>query len=222
MPAEVKICGLMRPVDAAVAAQAGARYLGVVLAPSQRQLQPLQARDVLDGDTARVSTRVGVCALTDPTQLAAAAHAADLDVLQLIHPLDHAEWQAVRESFSGEIWGVVRLAPDRDTASGWAAWEQADAIVLDAFAPNALGGTGTAFDWSWAARTVESLRVGKRLVVAGGLTPDNVGQAIDTLVPDVVDVSSGVERVVGEKSAERIAAFMQAATGRKSGQEKRP
>ncbi len=204
----------MRAQDAGVASESGARYLGVVLAPGKRQLQPTRARDVLAGDTRRRCQRVGVFATTDPTLLLATARAAELDVLQLLQRPEHDAWDSLRATFAGEIWGVVRIGQEVSMESAWASWELADAIVLDAYAGTGLGGTGTTFDWESTARLLAPMRAGRRIVVAGGLDPHNVRDAIDALQPDIVDVSSGVEQALGEKSATRIAAFVRAAAGR--------
>jgi phosphoribosylanthranilate isomerase len=93
----------------------------------------------------------------------------------------------------------------------------ADALVLDAKVPGQLGGTGVALDWAALANDVSAWRAahpGVRLVLAGGLTPENVQRAIGLLGPDVVDVSSGVESAPGIKDPERLQAFVDAVRGR--------
>ena len=87
-------------------------------------------------------------------------------------------------------------------------WDSADAVVLDSRVKGVLGGSGIAFDWHGAERAARE-RPG-RLVAAGGLTAANVGEAIETLAPDIVDVSSGVESSPGIKDHARIADFMEA------------
>ncbi|MFN8581856.1 MAG: phosphoribosylanthranilate isomerase [Gemmatimonadaceae bacterium] len=206
---DVKVCGLMRPQDADAAARAGASFLGVIFAASKRQLQPSAARDVLDGDAQRRCKRVGVFGPSSCDELLATASAVDLDVLQLHHP--PADWQQLRAAFRGEVWGVVRIAVNSPVESHWRDWERADGIVLDTFSRDALGGTGTTFDWAAAASTVGVERRGARLVLAGGLTPANVATAVGVLRPHVVDVSSGVEESVGVKDHAKIAQFIAAA-----------
>jgi len=90
----------------------------------------------------------------------------------------------------------------------------ADAVVLDARVPGRLGGTGVALEWARLRDAVDRLREGRVLVLAGGLTPDNVAAAADVLAPDVVDVSSGVERAPGIKDHARMCAFAAAARPR--------
>jgi phosphoribosylanthranilate isomerase len=93
-------------------------------------------------------------------------------------------------------------------------WAAADALLLDAHVPGKLGGTGTTLPWRTMAADLRELRAAagpeSRLVLAGGLTPDNVGEAILLLRPDVVDVSSGVERAPGIKDHDRMHAFADA------------
>jgi phosphoribosylanthranilate isomerase len=87
----------------------------------------------------------------------------------------------------------------------------ADAVVLDAKVPGRLGGTGTAFDWEGVARALDRDRGRGRIVLAGGLNPENVSRAVHIVAPDIVDVSSGVESAPGIKDHARMRAFGDAA-----------
>jgi phosphoribosylanthranilate isomerase len=91
-------------------------------------------------------------------------------------------------------------------------YEVADGVVLDTFSPKSLGGTGTTFNWRDAAPRLAALVNGgrARVILAGGLKAENVGEAIATLGPDVVDVSSGIESAPGIKDPARMRAFMDA------------
>jgi phosphoribosylanthranilate isomerase len=108
----------------------------------------------------------------------------------------------------------VRCEAGRLPAGAAALWSAADGLLLDAHVPGKLGGTGTALPWRAMAAGLRELRAvagaRSRLVLAGGLTPDNVGEAILVLHPDVVDVSSGVERAPGIKDHDRMHAFAEA------------
>ena len=89
----------------------------------------------------------------------------------------------------------------------------ADAIVLDAQVPGGLGGTGVTLPWTQLARSLTAIRGTCRIVLAGGLTPENVATAITAIEPDIVDVSSGVESAPGIKDHSRMRAFRDAVTG---------
>ena len=207
MGVEVKVCGLTRASDAGAAAQLGARYIGVIFAGGPRTLDPATARTVLDGGGASVY-RVGVFADANAATIAAAVHTAKLDVVQLHADPTSDQVRALREASGARIWAVVRVGGPLDRADLHDLWESADALVLDSKVKGVLGGSGTAFDWREAGQAVQA-RPG-RLVAAGGLTAANVGEAIETLTPDVVDVSSSVESSPGIKDHARIADFIAA------------
>jgi phosphoribosylanthranilate isomerase len=115
---------------------------------------------------------------------------------------------SVRAECDLPIWAVVRVASGSAEARIIELDAVADAIVLDAFVPGRLGGTGSRFDWGLAASWARPERAG--LVVAGGLSARNVREAIVRLAPDVVDVSSGVESAPGIKDHARMRAFVRA------------
>ena len=212
---EVKFCGLTRPADAGAASRLGASYVGVILASGPRLLTTGVAREVLDA--ARLprspmsARRVGVFASARAEDIGRIAEELDLDVVQLHADPATADVDGVRAHFAGEVWAVVRLEgtalpPDAESLAS-----AADAIVLDARAPGALGGTGRTLDWRGLSGAIAPLRSAARLVLAGGLTAENVRAAIVTIQPDVVDVSSGVESAPGIKDHARMRAFSQAA-----------
>jgi phosphoribosylanthranilate isomerase len=205
---EIKFCGLTRPVDVAEAVRLGADYVGVVLAAGPRRLTAEAAAALLAEVPAGVR-RVGVFGPAPAAAVAGAAALAALDVVQLHGDPTAAEVDEVRRRFEGEVWGVVRvdgaLPPDFDRLAA-----SADAVVLDARVPGVLGGGGVALDWGRAARELEGRR-GGRVVLAGGLTPENVALAVAAFGPDAVDVSSGVESAPGVKDHARMRAFVGAA-----------
>jgi len=205
---EVKICGLTRAVDAEYADAAGASYLGVIFAGGQRQRLPQQAREVLLGRRAR---KVGVFAGQSEMEIADVAREVGLDVIQL-HGASGAERvKAVRAATGLEVWAVLRTADGRLPAGAELIADEADALVIDALVPGQLGGSGVAVPWLELGESLDALERGHRIVLAGGLTPENVEEAIDYVSPMVVDVSSGVESATGIKDHARIRAFIAAA-----------
>jgi phosphoribosylanthranilate isomerase len=204
---EVKICGLTRPVDAESADAAGASYLGVIFAGGPRQRPPAQAKETLAGRRAR---KVGVFADQEPGEIADIAHEVGLDVIQL-HGASTAERvQAVRAATGLEVWAVHRTPDGRLPAEAQALADEADALVVDALVPGQLGGSGVAVPWLVLGESLDAMERGHRIVLAGGLTAENVSEAIDYVSPMVVDVSSGVESAPGIKDHARIRAFIAA------------
>jgi phosphoribosylanthranilate isomerase len=203
----VKVCGLTRAADAQAAASLGARYIGVIFAGGPRTLDPDVAREVLDGGGENVD-RVGVFGAEDAMSIAATVRRARLDVVQLHADPRSQQVRAVRDASGARVWAVMRVDGQLDLKLLRDLWDSADAVVLDSRVKGVLGGSGIAFDWHGAERAARE-RPG-RLVAAGGLTAANVGEAIETLAPDIVDVSSGVESSPGIKDHARIADFIEA------------
>lgn len=208
--AEIKFCGLMRPEDAAFAGTLGAAYLGVIFAGGPRRLTVARAGEVLDG-CGRGARRVGVFGRVAAEEIGRAVDEARLDVVQLHRDPTPDDVAAVRRVTSARIWAVARVADSlpREAAELLAA---ADALLIDARVSGALGGTGVAVEWEAIADALAGMRGGRTVILAGGLAPENVGRAIATLRPDVVDVSSGVESAPGIKDHARMRAFAAAVT----------
>jgi len=206
--AEVKVCGLTRAVDAEFADAAGASYLGVIFAGGPRHRLPAQAKETLAGRRAR---KVGVFADQAETEIADIAREVGLDVVQLHGASTPERVQAVRAATGLEVWAVLRT-PDGvlpDDAEDLA--DEADALVVDALVPGHLGGSGVAVPWLALGESLDAMERGHRIVLAGGLTPENVAEAIDYVSPSIVDVSSGVESAPGIKDHARVRAFITAA-----------
>lgn len=206
MAPALKVCGLTRHADARRACLAGAAYLGVVLAPGgRRSLTPAAAAAVLDGLAAR---RVGVFVDATLPELRDAAALARLDVLQLHGDEPPELLRALRAAGGWTLWKALR---PRSADEFLQAVERyagvADALLLDGWSAQARGGVGARFPWAEVAAVRHRLPPGNGLVVAGGLTAENVAEAIGLLAPDAVDVSSGVERAPGVKDAAAIRAF---------------
>ena len=212
MLAKVKFCGMTREVDAAIGAEIGATFIGVVFADGPRRVTPRDGRGILDaaGDKIR---RVGVFGTNEPDAIARAADEARLDVVQLHADPTAAEVSAVRRSFRGEVWAAVRIAGHHIPQDAEMLFDTADGVVLDARSEKGMGGTGQALPWSDVALDLARDRGSSAVVLAGGLKPDNVASAIRTLGPDVVDVSSGIESAPGIKDPWLMREFFAAATG---------
>ena len=208
MPADVKICGLTRSVDAEFADSAGASYLGVIFAGGPRERSPQDARAVLSGRRAR---KVGVFAAQAGAEISDIASIVGLDVVQLHGASDVERIAEVRAATGLEVWAVIRTATGilPDDVDDLA--DAADAILIDAAVPGQLGGNGVAVPWLQLGESLDGMSRGHRIVLAGGLTPENVAEAIDYVSPMVVDVSSGVESAPGIKDHKLVRAFIAAA-----------
>lgn len=203
---------MTRPEDAALAAEIGATYIGVVFADGPRRVSPAQGRKILDAAGAKVK-RVGVFGTNEPDEIERASEEAHLDVVQLHADPTSSDVETVRGKFRGEVWAAIRIAGAHIPAYAELLFDKADAIVLDARTGPRLGGTGHALPWNELAVDLALDRGGCAVVLAGGLTPYNVVSAIRTLAPDVVDVSSGVESAPGIKDPWLMREFYAAASG---------
>ena len=209
MSAEIKFCGLTRPEDAAFAATLGASYIGVIFAGGPRALNVPRAMEVLSA-APRTVARVGVFADQSAEEIAGIASVLQLDALQLHGSFDPPRLEALRKLFDGEIWPVCRVSGATLPPVVHEMLELGDGLLLDAAVPGKLGGTGVTLPWTELADPLRELRRFKRIILAGGLRPENVGQAIAALSPDVVDVSSGVESSPGIKDHDRMREFRDA------------
>ncbi len=209
MAPDIKFCGLTRAGDAALAAELGARFVGAIFAGGPRNLTFEAAKDVLDAAGQNMG-RVGVFATADVGVIQRAVEVARLTVVQLHGDPTLDEIDTVREKTGGAVWPVVRVAGSALPPHTEAMLERAGAVLLDAKVDGALGGTGVSLPWAGVERALAPMRNGARVVLAGGLTPSNVAQAIRELHPDVVDVSSGVESAPGIKDHQKMRAFARA------------
>jgi phosphoribosylanthranilate isomerase len=204
---KVKICGLTRRVDALHAAEVGADYLGVVLVPNTpRARTPEEARALLDGVQVPSVIVVANLALSE---VKGAVERVGASVIQLHGDEPPELVMKIREAGPWEVWKALRVRGRADVVEGLARFgEVADGLLLDGWHPEKAGGTGTPFPWEEVAEVLEDLPPGLLLVVAGGLGPDNVHEAVIGLRPQVVDVSSGVEERPGIKDRFRVEAFI--------------
>ena len=212
MLAKVKFCGMTRAQDAAIGAEIGASYIGVVFADGPRRVNPAQARNIFQAAGKKVK-HAGVFGTNDPDEIARTAEETQLDIVQLHNDPTTSDLKAIRAKFRGEIWAAIRIAGSHIRHEAEVLFDTADAIVLDARSDKQLGGTGLALPWTDLAVDLARYRGSSAVVLAGGLTPINVGSAVRTLGPDVVDVSSGIESATGIKDPWLMREFFAAVSG---------
>jgi phosphoribosylanthranilate isomerase len=215
----VKICGLREPAHAIAAAEAGADFVGLVFAESRRRVTVEQARAIACalGEPLTAAGRdarqieallrrkrplvVGVFAGADAETVNRTAEAAGLDLVQLS---GDEPWDMCGK-FSRPVLKAVKVKDGMSAEEVIADLRPGAVPLLDTHAEGALGGTGMTFDWAVAAEVARRFPI----VLAGGLTPENVGEAVRLVHPWAVDVSSGVE-TDGVKDVGKIRAFVAA------------
>lgn len=206
----VKICGIRQKIHALAAAEAGADFIGLIFAPSQRQVTPVQAEKIAAAvkQSGHATEIVGVFVNMPATEVNKIADACHLDRVQLsgdepweycceinkplIKAVRVSRWQSPQEICEVLANGASVLA------------HQKHVYLLDSRVKGKFGGTGMTFNWSLARQVAEHFPV----IIAGGLTPENVARAIRMVAPWGVDTSSGVE-VDGVKHVARIRAFIE-------------
>ncbi|BBR53144.1 MULTISPECIES: phosphoribosylanthranilate isomerase [Pseudomonas] len=196
-----KICGITRIEDALAAAEAGADAIGLVFyAKSPRAVDVRQARAII-AELPPFVTTVGLFVNASRCELNEILEVVPLDLLQF-----HGdETPADCEGYHRPWIKALRVRPGDDLHAACQHYAGARGILLDTYVPGVPGGTGEAFDWSLVPASLS-----KPIILAGGLSADNVGQAIAQVRPYAVDVSGGVEQAKGIKDAAKIEAFMRA------------
>jgi len=196
-----KICGITRIEDALAAAEAGADAIGFVFyAKSPRAVDVRQARAII-AELPPFVTTVGLFVNASRCDLSEILEVVPLDLLQF-----HGdETPADCEGYHRPWIKALRVRPGDDIEAACQLYSGARGILLDTYVAGVPGGTGEAFDWS-----LVPARLSKPIILAGGLSAANVGQAIAQVRPYAVDVSGGVEQAKGIKDAAKIEAFMQA------------
>lgn len=202
---KVKICGITNWRDAHRAIEAGADFLGFnFCVRSPRYIEPVRARKIVERLPRQVST-VGVFVNETEDNILKTARAVGLDYLQLHGDESPATVRRLGRSFP--VIKALRVRPPFHV-SQLARFKHARALLLDGFDATRRGGTGKTFDWKIARRATAR----RRVFLAGGLTPDNVSEAIRVSKPYAVDVCSGVEAKLGKKDPVRVKAFLRAAS----------
>ncbi|TWH76556.1 phosphoribosylanthranilate isomerase [Azomonas agilis] len=194
-----KICGITRVEDALAAVHAGADAIGLVFYPkSPRAVSLVQAQAIVRALPPFVTT-VGLFVNKPRAELNALLAQIPLDVLQF-----HGDETPEDCSGHGRPWfKAVRVQAETDLLAQMQVYQEAQAILLDTFVAGQPGGTGQIFDWSLIPKHLP-----KPIILAGGLTADNVRQAIAEVQPYAVDVSGGVEHSKGIKDPEKMRAFI--------------
>jgi phosphoribosylanthranilate isomerase len=195
----VKICGLTRAEDVRAAVAAGADAIGLVFHSASPRAVTLDQAARLCALLPPFVAAVGLFVDASEPQVRAILDRVPLDLLQF-----HGEEPAAFCTRFGRRWiKAIRMRPGLDLMARARIYRDAGGLLLDAFDPVLAGGTGTTFDWG---RIPASL--GTPIILAGGLTPDNVADAIRQVRPFAVDVSGGVESAKGIKDPAKISAFM--------------
>jgi phosphoribosylanthranilate isomerase len=214
----VKICGNTNLEDAALAVELGADAVGFVFAASPRRVT-LEQVAAITRHLPAGAERVGVFDDHDPESIAGVALAAGLTAVQLHGGFDEELLQRLGRRLAGGIRIIQTLhwPVGQESAAAWIGGQVerilglgiTGRVLIDSKVGAAGGGTGVAFDWTAAREVLPSATNGVQLILAGGLRPDNVSQAIGQLRPWGVDVSSGVEAAPGRKDPERLRHFIE-------------
>lgn len=205
MPARVKICGITSRSDALAAVGAGADALGFMFYPASKRHVAPEAVAAFVGDLPPFVVKVGVFVDASEDDVRRIAGTCGLDALQF-HG-DETPAYCARFGPTPVI-KAFRVADQSSLAAlpsfAVSAW------LLDSYVAGQLGGTGERFNWNLA---VEARSLGRPVILAGGLTPENVAEAVQQVAPYAVDVSSGVESAPGRKDPAKLRAFIAAAKG---------
>lgn len=201
----IKICGITRLEDAQAAVALGVDALGAVFYPPS-------PRAIEIADLAQIF--VNVPDSVQRTALFVNPRRSEVEQVLATGCIDRLQFHGEEErsfcnSFAVPYFKALRVGGGLDVLAAIAEYSDAELIFLDSFDKKAPGGTGKTFDWSIARRAVE--QSGQRIVLAGGLEPGNVADAIEQVGPYGVDVSTGVESSPGVKSAQRLKEFVQGA-----------
>ncbi len=206
----VKICGLTNETDRDAAVDAGADALGVIVDVSvetPREIDPDRARDLVAGVPPFVTSVLVTMPESVQSAVALQEHVG-ADAVQVHATLDPGEVGALGERLDADV--LAAVGPDADLA---AYADAADALLVDSVDESGGGGTGETVDWERTRAAVAGLDA--PVVLAGGLTPENVATAVETVAPYGVDTASGVERAGGQKDHDAVRAFV--ANARRAG-----
>lgn len=222
----VKICGNTNLNDAQMAAELGADAVGFVFAPSRRRVTAKDVAQITPHLPANVE-RIGVFDSLYAEEIAAAVREAGLTAVQLHGGGELVLARRLNDLFEEKV-GIIQTvhwAVDAGEESAKAVRQRLNAIhtggvikrvLIDSKVGQATGGTGVSFDWAAARDVLQSGDGRLKMIVAGGLRPDNVAEAITELNPWGVDVSSGVEKGPGRKDREKVGEFIRNARAAKS------
>ena len=194
----IKVCGITSVEDALVAVDAGADAIGLIFWPGSKRAVDLTQAQAITRALPPLVAAMGVFVDETPDHVRSVADAVGLSGVQLHGREQAADWAR----FPRPV--LKALGVEQYDESPWRTARAA--ILLDSHDPVSIGGTGRTIDWAGAARIART----RRLVLAGGLTPDNVADAVAQVQPWGVDVASGVEKAPGIKDPAKVHAFVQA------------
>lgn len=205
MPVEAKICGLSTPETVDAAVRFGARYVGFVTFPKSPRHISTNAMRTLGARVPKEVTRVGLFVDPDDALLDEKLATGALDLLQLHGRETPERVAAIRRRTGKPVMKAIQVTAAGDVEQGIKAYEGVvDRLMFDAAEGTLPGGNGEPFDWT----ILSGRKVAVPWFLAGGLTPENVAEAVRVTGARAVDVSSGVEETRGVKSIERIRAFL--------------
>jgi phosphoribosylanthranilate isomerase len=209
---QIKICGIATPEDAQMVVAAGADAVGLNFYAGSRRYLPSELADAIVGELPPHVVKVGVFVNSSADEVLDASNRFRLDMVQL-HGDEPPEM--LRDLKPLKVIRALRCTSSLSSAAGYLGRCEVlgrlpDAVLIDAYDPNHYGGTGQTVDWSMFAGSRGPL-ADLPLVLAGGLTPENVRLAIASAAPTAVDTASGVEGSPGRKSPGKVAAFIRAA-----------
>lgn len=209
MPVKVKICGVRTPAAVETAAAAGAQYVGVVFFPkSPRNVTLAEAALVTKAAAGRIAT-VAVLVDADDELIGDVMAIAGPDLLQLHGRESPDRMREIKARFGVPLIKAIQVDSAADIATAEHFWDVADIMLFDAKPASAAsrpGGGGVSFDW----HALGGVAKRRPFALSGGLTPENVGEAIRLTGAVMVDVSSGVERIPGQKDHDLIRRFIHA------------
>jgi phosphoribosylanthranilate isomerase len=197
----VKICGITDTKDAWIAVELGAAALGFIFADSPRQITPQKARDIINAIPPFVKT-VGVFVNEDPAVIRNVKHYCGLGLVQL-HGDESPDFCAELMPYAIK---ALRIKDESSLRTARPYRGKVRALLLDTYSKDKAGGTGETFDWQLALKIK---KLGIPIILAGGLGPSNINNAISIVRPYAVDVNSGVETYPGKKSHTLIEDLMQ-------------
>lgn len=212
----VKICGVRSPADMAAVAAAGAAYVGLNFFPKSPRFVSLEEARAVAFAAPEGMCKVALVVDADDATLDAIAGAVPIDMLQLHGHESPARVADVRARYGLPVMKVIGVADESDLATLMDHSLVADQILIDAKAPKGAvlpGGNGLTFDW----RLLVGRKWLKPWMLAGGLRPENVAEAVRLTGARQVDVASGVEAAPGVKDAAKVRAFVEAAQGARDG-----
>ena len=206
----IKICGICSRSDLEQVCALGPDAVGFIFWPeSKRYVRPRQVAQWLSSVPEGIK-KVGVFVEPAAEEVEAVARECQLDVIQIHQTSNH--WKIDRPLFQGlEIWLSPKMEQGVPPAVLEAVLPEPSVLLADSFDPQTIGGTGSVGNWDAAIHMKQTL--GKPLMLAGGLNSDNVVEAIETVQPWGVDVSSGVEKAPGVKNIRKVKKFIAAVRG---------